>query len=235
MTRWNNSYEVVMRCALETSGAVVLPVDEGMQATPTGRKIKNFDLMVWRSEGAHWLLEIKGRKLGRSATPNAWVTMEDVASLEGWKTHFGCGFEPMLGFVFELGMHGGHNIESTFDNNRGDDVELDLDSEFEASASPWHGAAQSVEHHGPIERSIEMGTVLSRTAVLPGSVTRNVTAAAVDMRLPHFVMHGRAWQAWLVTLSDFQAHAKLRSARWKTLMLSVSSFRRVARPLLAVV
>lgn len=179
MSRPTNSYEDILRTLLEARGVSLLAVDECEKATPEGRRIKNFDFIVWRESGPHWLLEVKGRKLGHSATPNAWVTLSDISSLEGWKAHFGKDFDPLICFVFELGI-----------------------APDSLNSDPK-----------PTPNAPELAPNCKRGA--------------------HFHLESRSWQAWLIRLDDFQANARTRSKKWRTIMLSSETFHRLAIPLLS--
>lgn len=102
MARAWNHYESALEHELLLRGAALMPVDEIRTATAAGRPHKNFDFVLYRGGGPHWLLEVKGRSLLASRSPNPWTTMEDMANLAGWQPVFGPAFEPVFAFVFEI-------------------------------------------------------------------------------------------------------------------------------------
>jgi hypothetical protein len=182
MARWRNHYEFALARALSDRGAQLLPVDEGSKATPEGRTIKNFDLLWFRDDGPSWLIEIKGRRA--STTPNAWTTMLDVASLEGWRGILGDGYQPMLAFVFAREI------------------------ETEQSADWLPDPAWEPDPNW----DLGIGDLQPQTPDCD-------------------FLHSRyAYTAFAVPLAVFQACAKLRSPRWRTLNLPSAAFRKHAIP-----
>lgn len=102
MARGSNHYEQALEQHLLTREVPLLPVKEEEVVKARGRRVKNFDYLVYRPGRQHWLLEVKGRSLTRSITPNAWTTAEDISNLWGWRTLFGADFQPVLAFCFDV-------------------------------------------------------------------------------------------------------------------------------------
>ncbi len=177
MARWRNHYELALANALTERGARLIPIDEGSKATPEGRTIKNFDMLWLRDDGPSWLIEVKGRRA--STTPNAWTTMLDVASLDGWRGILGDAYEPMLVFVFAK------------------QIELSQDTDWLPDPL-WEPDQQ-----------------LSEPALAESF---------------HFSGTRHNYTAFAVPLAAYQACAKLRSPRWRTLNLPSGAFRRHAIP-----
>ena len=105
-------YEAAFEDYVRSRGWPYVPVDEHRKAIFAGARVKSFDFLVYRPQGAAWLVDIKGRKFpyqtngGKRYWEN-WVTREDLEGLRRWEEVFGSGYEPVLIFVYWLvGMTG---------------------------------------------------------------------------------------------------------------------------------
>jgi len=112
MTRRHIHYEAAFEDFLRSRGLPYVPVDETRKTLFAGAKIKSFDFLVYRHEGPHLLVDIKGRKFpydsrGAKRYWENWVTREDLEDLSQWQDVFGDGFEAVLVFAYWLTGPGG--------------------------------------------------------------------------------------------------------------------------------
>lgn len=77
-------------------------VDEARKSLRGRVKLKNFDFVVYSSNGPNLLIDVKGRKhAGRSRNQlDNWVTREDVDDLKQWEQVFGTGFQAAFVFLY---------------------------------------------------------------------------------------------------------------------------------------
>lgn len=94
-------YESAFEDYLRRKGLPYVAVDEAKKALFAGAKLKSFDFVVYRPNGANLLVDVKGRKCsgGKSSLQN-WVTREDIDDLRQWQDIFGEGFSAVFVFVY---------------------------------------------------------------------------------------------------------------------------------------
>ncbi|MCA8939540.1 MAG: HYExAFE family protein, partial [Planctomycetes bacterium] len=102
MARRNNIYEIALEHALRLREVPLVAIAESERADAAGRSFKNFDYLLYRSEGAHWICEVKGRKVTEKRSGDPWIQAQDLACLDGWRAVFGGDFEPLFVFVFDV-------------------------------------------------------------------------------------------------------------------------------------
>lgn len=112
MAQRDNHYEAAFEDYLRCRGWPYVAVDETKKAIFADARIKSFDFLVYSSEGANLLVDVKGRKFpdgvkggkqrGASKAWENWVTREDVEGLGEWQKVFGAGFVAALVFAYWL-------------------------------------------------------------------------------------------------------------------------------------
>ena len=107
MTRRHIHYEAAFEDYLRSCGQPYLAIDEHRKAIFAGSRVKSFDFLVYRRQGSHWLVDIKGRKFpyemdGQKRYWENWITREDLDGLTHWQEAFGEGFVSMLIFAYLL-------------------------------------------------------------------------------------------------------------------------------------
>jgi hypothetical protein len=97
-------YEAAFEDYLRRKGLPYIAVDEAKKALFAGAKLKSFDFVVYRPQGANLLVDVKGRSCGKAAGSNAtlpnWATREDIDDLRQWQEIFGGGFTAMFLFIY---------------------------------------------------------------------------------------------------------------------------------------
>lgn len=99
----NNHYEAAFEAYLRHKTIPYVAVDEAKRALFANARLKSFDFVVYCPKGANRLVDIKGRKAQRSASPSAlpnWCTEQDVTDLMQWEQIFGSGFSALLAFIY---------------------------------------------------------------------------------------------------------------------------------------
>ncbi|MCG3137671.1 MAG: hypothetical protein HJJLKODD_01520 [Phycisphaerae bacterium] len=92
---------------MRSRGWPYVAVDETKRAIFSGCRVKSFDFLLYRPDGPHWLVDVKGRKFpydgnGGLRRWENWVTRDDLQSLAEWERVFGGGFESVLVFAYWL-------------------------------------------------------------------------------------------------------------------------------------
>ena len=90
-------------------------IDEHEQAAFVDCKVKNFDFLVYPSEGRKIIAEVKGRKFKGTSLEKltgfeCWVTAEDVDGLMKWRQILGSDYQAVFVFVYKV-----ENIDVDFD------------------------------------------------------------------------------------------------------------------------
>ena len=71
-------------------------------------KIKSFDFLVYHGDGAHWIVDVKGRRfpyIGAGTIKRYWenwVTQDDLIGLNEWQSVFGGNFKAIFVFCYHL-------------------------------------------------------------------------------------------------------------------------------------
>ena len=113
MAHRNVHYEAAFEDYLRSRGWPYVVVDEAKKAVFAGASIKSFDFLVYSTEGANLLTDVKGRKFPDSAagprrngahtrTWENWITRDDVDGLREWQKVFGPDFLAVLVFAYWL-------------------------------------------------------------------------------------------------------------------------------------
>ena len=87
--------------AVDEARKALLPAWDGGRAGDGwgGGGIKSFDFVLYGG-ARNLLVEIKGRRIGRGARLECWVTAEDIESLVAWERLFGEQFQAVFVFVY---------------------------------------------------------------------------------------------------------------------------------------
>ncbi|MGD2094730.1 MAG: HYExAFE family protein [Phycisphaerales bacterium] len=90
-------------------------IDEHEQAAFADCKVKNFDFLVYPSEGRKIIAEVKGRKFKGTSLEKltgfeCWVTAEDVDGLTRWRQILGSDYQAVFVFVYKV-----ENVDVDFD------------------------------------------------------------------------------------------------------------------------
>ncbi len=95
-------YDTAFEHYLRSKAIPYVAVDEARKALRGQIKLKNFDFVVYGSQGRNLLIDVKGRKhSGRSRNQlDNWVTQDDVADLVQWQQVFGEGFVSAFVFLY---------------------------------------------------------------------------------------------------------------------------------------
>ena len=95
-------YDRAFEHYLRAKAIPYVSVDEARKAFDGPAKLKNFDFVVYGSQGENLLVDVKGRKhSGRSHKQlDNWVTADDVECLMRWEQVFGRGFAAALVFLY---------------------------------------------------------------------------------------------------------------------------------------
>jgi len=95
-------YDLAFEHYLRAKQIPYVAVDEARKAFRGQVKLKNFDFVVYGSQGTNLLVDVKGRKhTGRSRKQfDNWVTADDVQDLRQWQQVFGPGFSGALVFLY---------------------------------------------------------------------------------------------------------------------------------------
>ena len=107
MTRRHIHYEAAFEDYLRSCGLPYVAVDEHRKAIFSGSRVKSFDFLVYREDGATWLVDVKGRKFPYDCENQKrywenWVAREDLEGLSRWQEAFGEGFLSILVFAYLL-------------------------------------------------------------------------------------------------------------------------------------
>jgi|GEM_PF-4482916 len=108
MARLNNHYELALESLMLRESIAYLPIDETQRAPVGTLKLKNPDFVIYCDHAKHLILEVKGRKVPRAGSVNAWATGSDAASCVSWQKSFGPNFEVAFAFIFQLERGAGH-------------------------------------------------------------------------------------------------------------------------------
>jgi len=108
MTQRRFHYDRAFEHYLRANSIPYVAVDEAKRAIDggpdgsVGRKLKNFDFVVYSQTGSNLLIDVKGRKHSGKTGKNFqnWVTASDVDSLTRWAGIFGEGFSAAFVFLF---------------------------------------------------------------------------------------------------------------------------------------
>jgi hypothetical protein len=104
-------YEAAFEEYLRAKGLPYVAVDEAKKAVFGSASLKSFDFVVYSTQAANLLVDVKGRKFpdsggGRKASAGRawenWVTQDDLDGLEQWQGVFGEGFRAVLVFAYWL-------------------------------------------------------------------------------------------------------------------------------------
>jgi hypothetical protein len=103
--------DMARQCLPAPPGERTLRLPGPPTGVDNGTALKFFDYVVYGAE-TNLLVEVKGRRIPPRASSNegtkpargprleCWTTLDDLGSLQRWKTLFGPGFEPLLVFVY---------------------------------------------------------------------------------------------------------------------------------------
>lgn len=105
MAQRRHHYEQAFEGYLRAHRIPYVAVDEAKKALLPGAaaaagegSLKSFDFVIY-GQGANLLVEVKGRKAGRTRL-ESWVTLDDLTSLQRWEGLFGPEFQAAFVFVY---------------------------------------------------------------------------------------------------------------------------------------
>jgi len=111
MAHRNVHYEAAFEDYLRAKEWPYVAVDEAKKAIFAGAGLKNFDFVVYATDGPNLLADVKGRKFPDTSAPGRreggrawenWVTRQDVEGLAQWEQVFGADFTGVLVFAYWL-------------------------------------------------------------------------------------------------------------------------------------
>ena len=100
-------YEEAFRQYLSDHRVPFVTVEQVARRADAVGRIKNFDLLVHAPTGAHYIVEVKGKRFpsasrrGETFWEN-WIHLDDLEGLQAWEEHFGPGYVGLLVFVYWL-------------------------------------------------------------------------------------------------------------------------------------
>src|SRR4051812_46547885 len=101
-------YEAAFEAYLRARRLGYVAVDEAHRSTLDDEPVKSLDFVVYGSNGAKLLVDVKGRRFpgGTKDRPRrvweTWSTREDVDGLDRWTERFGSGYQALLVFVYRI-------------------------------------------------------------------------------------------------------------------------------------
>jgi hypothetical protein len=103
-----NHYEAAFEAYLQWHRLCYVAVDESRRAMLDETSIKSLDFIVFGSDGARLVVDVKGRRfpLGKPDKPRrvweCWSTRDDVDGLERWAELSGPGYVGLLVFMYHV-------------------------------------------------------------------------------------------------------------------------------------
>ncbi len=104
----SNHYEAAFEAYLRDRRLGYVAVDEAHRATLDDEPVKSLDFVVYGSNGAKLLVDVKGRRFpgGKKDRPRrvweSWSTREDIDGLGRWAERFGPDYTGLLVFVYRI-------------------------------------------------------------------------------------------------------------------------------------
>ncbi len=104
----SNHYEVAFESYLQSRRLCYVAVDETHRALMGDSSVKSLDFIVFGSDGARLVVDIKGRRFpaGPPKRPRrvweCWSAREDIDGLERWSEMAGEGYRGLLVFAYLL-------------------------------------------------------------------------------------------------------------------------------------
>jgi hypothetical protein len=104
----SNHYEVAFESYLQSRRLCYVAVDETRRALMGDGPVKSLDFIVFGSDGARLVVDIKGRRFpaGPPKRPRrvweCWSAREDIDGLERWSEMAGEGYRGLLVFAYLL-------------------------------------------------------------------------------------------------------------------------------------
>jgi hypothetical protein len=103
-----NRYEKAFEIYLRQRGLRFVAIDESRRTLENGESLKSLDFIVYGSQQARLLVDIKGRRFpgGTVENPNNtwqnWSTLEDINGLRRWEERFGSPYRGVIVFVYDI-------------------------------------------------------------------------------------------------------------------------------------
>ncbi len=103
----SNHYEAAFEAYLLEHRLCYIGVDETRRSFHGEERVKSLDFIVYGSEGARLLVDVKGRRFPGGRRQDRWIwecwsTSEDIEGLERWTGLFGPGYRGLLVFMYHI-------------------------------------------------------------------------------------------------------------------------------------
>jgi hypothetical protein len=106
MAKRDNHYEAAFEAYLRDRRLPYVAIDETKRSLLGGESIKSLDFIVHASQGASWLVDVKGRRFPgtneRKQCWKNWSTLDDLRAMAAWERLFGAGFQGLFVFAYAI-------------------------------------------------------------------------------------------------------------------------------------